>query len=97
MAKKKRYVMVRTNTAGVFAGYLENRKGKEVKLTKARRIWYWAGAASLSQLAKEGTSQPEKCKFPVPVDEVILTEMIEMIPITAKAKRSIDNVEVWSK
>ena len=42
------YVLVRTYSAGVHAGYLSERKGKEVKLIKARRIWYWDGAASLS-------------------------------------------------
>ena len=45
------YCMVRTYSAGVFAGYVESRKGKEAVLRNARRIWHWAGAASLSQLA----------------------------------------------
>lgn len=90
------YCMVRTYSAGVFAGYVESRDGKEATLRKARRIWYWAGAASLSQLATDGTSKPTECKFPCEVDEVILTEVIEIIPITAKAKASIDSVPVWT-
>ena len=89
------YSMVRTYSAGVFAGYVESRDGKEVVLRKARRIWYWAGAASLSQLAAEGTTKPEECKFPCEVDKVILTEAIEIIPITEKAKQSISEVVVW--
>ena len=89
------YCMVRTYSAGVFAGYIESRNGKEAVLRNARRIWYWDGAAILSQLATDGTSKPEKCKFPVAVDKVILTEVIEIIPITEKAKRSIDEVKVW--
>lgn len=95
VSKLGKYVMVRTNTAGVFAGHLVSRKGKEVKLKNARRIWYWAGAASLSQLAMEGTSKPSDCKFPCPVDEVELTEAIEIIPITKAAEESIKNVPVW--
>ncbi len=87
--------MVRTYSAGVFAGYIESRDGKEAVLRKARRIWYWDGAASLSQLATDGTSKPENCKFPCEVDKVILTEVIEIIPISEKAKRSIDSVPVW--
>ena len=59
-----RYVIVRTYSAGVFAGNLESRNGREVVLRSARRIWYWDGAATLSQLAMEGTSKPENCKFP---------------------------------
>lgn len=89
------YCMVRTFSAGVFAGYLESREGKEATLRNARRIWYWDGAASLSQLATDGTNKPENCKFPCPVDRVTLTEVIEIIPITKKAKKSIEEVAVW--
>jgi len=91
----KKYVMVRTYTAGVFVGHLKSRKGKEVVLQDARRIWYWKGAASLSQLAQTGTTRPSECKFPCPVDEVILTEAIEILTVTAKAKKSIESVPVW--
>lgn len=92
---KKQYVIVRTYSAGVFAGYLKYRKGKEVELEKARRIWYWEGAASLSQLAMEGTSKPESCKFPCEVNYVLLTEAIEILKVTEKAKKSIASVPVW--
>lgn len=91
------YCMVRTFSAGVFAGYIESRNGKEAVLRNARRIWQWAGAASLSQLATDGTSDPNNCKFPIPVDKVILTEVIEIIPITEKAQKSIQGVPVWKK
>lgn len=93
--EEKTYVIVRTFSAGVFAGYLESRDGKEVVLTDARRIWYWAGAASLSQLAMEGTSKPGECKFPVAVNRVILTEAIEILDVTPEAKKSIEAVPVW--
>lgn len=89
------YCMVRTFSAGVFAGYIESREGKEAVLRNARRIWYWSGAASLSQLATDGTTNPGGCKFPCAVDKVILTEVIEIIPITEKAKKSIEEVPVW--
>jgi len=95
MLEGMEYCMVRTYSAGVFAGYVESREGKEIVLRKARRIWYWSGAASLSQLATDGTSEPEHCKFPCEVDKVTLTEAIEIIPMTAKAKASIEAVPVW--
>jgi hypothetical protein len=95
MAKASRYVIVRTYSAGVFAGTLVSRKGKEAVLARARRLWYWAGAASLSQLAVEGTSQPEACKFPVEVPRVTLTEVIEILDVTEQARRSIAKVAVW--
>ena len=95
--KGMKYVMCRTYSAGVFAGYLESRKKKEVVLRKARRIWYWSGAASLSQLAMEGTSDPENCKFPCEVDRVELLDTIEILDVTEKAKKNIAEVEIWKE
>lgn len=90
------YVLVRTYSAGVHVGYLSKEKGKEVTLKKSRRIWYWDGANSLSQLAKDGVSKPQNCKFTVEIDEIRLKEAIEVIPCTAKAQESINSVKVWS-
>jgi hypothetical protein len=92
-----KYVIVRTYSAGVFAGYLESRNGQEVVLRKARRIWYWSGAASLSQLAEEGTNDPDNCKFPQEVDKVELLQAVEILDITKKAQESIKNVTIWKK
>lgn len=89
------YVIVRTYSAGVFAGYIESRNGQEVVMRKARRIWYWDGAASLSQLAMEGTSKPENCKFPCEVDKVELLNAIEILTCTKKAEKSIKGVSIW--
>jgi hypothetical protein len=89
--------IVRTYSAGVFLGTVKERNGKEVLLTDARRIWYWDGAASCSQLANEGTSKPQNCKFPAPVAEVLLTEAIEIIPATEAAIASIAAVPEWKK
>lgn len=89
------YCIVRTYSAGVFAGYVEKREGKEVTIRKVRRIWYWDGANSLSQLAVDGTLKPENCKFACEVDTIIVTEAIEIIPCTEKARKSIMEVEEW--
>ena len=90
-----RVCMVRTYSAGVFIGTVAERDGKEVTLTNARRIWYWDGAATLSQLATEGTSKPKNCTGPAPVAEVVLTEAIEFIPATEAAIASIAAVPEW--
>jgi hypothetical protein len=89
------YVIVRTYSAGVFAGILISRDGKEVVLAQARRLWYWAGAASLSQLAQTGTSKPLDCKFPELVDSILLTEAIEILSVTKHAQLIIEEVPVW--
>lgn len=91
-----RYVICRTYSAGVFAGNIESRCGREVVLRNARRLWRWSGAASLSQLAIDGTSKPGDCKFPKAVDRVELLEAIEIIDVTTKAEASIKGVSVWS-
>jgi len=95
--KQRPYVMVRTYSAGVFAGILASRKRKEVVLLNARRIWYWAGAASLSELATRGTSKPNECKFPVEMPRVTLTEAIEIIDVTPVAQASIAAVPTWTR
>lgn len=92
-----KYVIVRTYSAGVFAGYLKKQEGKEGTVLKARRLWYWDGAASLSQLAMEGVSKPENCKFPVEVDQIVLTEIIEVLDCTKKAQDSIKGVKIWNQ
>ena len=89
------YVIVRTYSAGVFAGYLKSREGKEVELVNVRRLWYWDGAASLSQLATDGVSKPQNCKFPQEVSSIVLTEAIEILPCSEKAKKSIGSVGIW--
>lgn len=88
-------VVVRTYSAGVHFGVLKSRDGKEVVLENAIRIWYWDGACSLSQLAVEGTKKPGECKFAVPVNEILLTEAIEVIPATPQAVESIRGVPSW--
>jgi hypothetical protein len=92
---KKKYVIVRTYSAGVFAGYIKSRKGQEVILEKARRLWYWKGAASLSQLAVDGVSCPQECKFPAEVSKIELLQAIEILDVTPKAQKSIASVEIW--
>ena len=92
-----KYVVVRTYSAGCFAGYLESQKKQEVVLRDARRLWYWSGASSLSQLAMEGVKDPDECKFPCVVHTIKLLEAIEIIDATEEAKESIDNVVIWKQ
>ena len=94
---KKKMVIVRCASAGAFAGELESRKGNEVVMRNARRLWFWRGAASLSQMAMEGTSNPSGCKFPCEVGRVELIGVIEILEMTEKAVKSIKEVPVWKQ
>ena len=92
-----RFVCVRTYSAGVHCGYLKERNGKEVTLVNAIRVWCWYGACSLSQLATDGSSELSKCKYSVTVPEILLTEAIEIIPMTEKAKSQMEGAKRWKK
>ena len=89
------YVIIRASEAGVFAGELRTRAGAEAVLVNARRLWYWDGAATLSQLANDGVSKPQNCKFPAEVPTIIILGVIEVIPATDRARKSIAGVEEW--
>lgn len=90
-----RKVIVRGDRSGVFFGTLLERNGQEVVLTDCRRLWYWDGASSISQLAVDGTAKPANCKFTVVVDFISILDAIEIIPCTPKAIKSIEGVPVW--
>lgn len=95
MINKK--VIIRATNAGVFFGTLIDKEGDEVTLVNARRIWYWDGAASISQLAVNGTSAPHNCKFTVTVPEISIMGVIEIIPCSEEAVTSIEGVKEWKR
>ena len=92
-------VIIRSYGAGVFYGTLNEVEKAEdkywVELLNCRRIWYWSGAASLSQLAAEGVKNPKNCKFTVTVDSLVISSVIEIIPTTEEAQKNIEGVPVW--
>lgn len=97
MKKTQKYVLIRSKDSGVHTGYLKSKVRDEVVLLNARRIWYWAGAASLSQLAMEGTKKPAECKFPCTVDNITILGVCEIIEMTKAAQKSIEAVPVWKQ
>lgn len=94
--KESKYVIVRAYQAGCFAGHFISREGSEVHLKDARRLWAWKGAASLSQMAVDGVSCPNECKFPVAVPFIEILGVIEVITTTEKAEASIKAVPIWA-
>lgn len=89
--------IIRCDRAGVFYAEIKERRGSEADLVNSRRLWYWDGAASLSQLATEGVTRPERCKFTVTVPSMTVLGVIEVIPCTEAAVKSIDGVRVWKR
>lgn len=93
--KKENYYIVRGDRSGVFAGNIKERNGKEVTMENVRRLWYWDGANSISQLAKYGTDKPDNCKFSVEVEEILVLDAIEIDLCNAEAEKSIKAVKEW--
>lgn len=88
-------VIIRGDRSGVFFGTLIERNGKEVKIRNCRRLWSWSGANSLSELAVNGTANPDQCRFTVSVKEMEVLDAIEIIPCTDKSIKSIEGVVEW--
>ena len=95
MMNKK--VIVRGDRSGVFFGTITKKEGREVTLENCRRLWFWRGAASISQLAVDGTSNPSGCNFTVTVERITILDAIEIILCTDKAIRSIEGVAEWKR
>jgi hypothetical protein len=98
MAKKSNpYVIVRSHTAGVHAGFLQSRTKDSLVLTQSRRLWRWQGG-SLSEVAVYGPASGEnKFGAPVPKTEIISPQGFEIAHTTVKAKDAIRAVEEWRK
>lgn len=90
--------IIRTYSAGVWYGEIKSIQGTVAVITNARRLWYWSGAASLSQMAIEGVKNPSSCKFTMTITDdegVYLPQVIEILPTTEQARKSIESVPDW--
>jgi len=87
--------MIRTYSAGVHFGKVVFHDKKEVTLKNAYRVFYWKGACSLSQLAMEGSKERSECKISMPVEEIYLSEAIEIIPMTNEAFQNLAGGSLW--
>lgn len=89
------FVIVRASSAGVFFGIPKQIANGMVMLDKCRRFWYWNGAASLSQLAKDGTDKTD-CKFSVRTDSHVVMGVVEIIPCTKTAEKKLNAQKEWT-
>jgi len=89
-----RTVVVRTFSAGVWCGTLEQKAGKEVVLANARRMWCWwcEESISLSGVVVYGINR-SKSKIAAPVPQVWL-EAIEIMPVEGAPAESIMGAEI---
>lgn len=93
--------IIRSYGAGVFAGYVKSKtaeaNGVNVVLVNSRRIWYWSGACSLSQIAVEGSKNINDCKIAMVVPYQFIANVIEIIPMSKESFKNIMGAEIWKK
>lgn len=89
-------VLARGEKSGVFYGTLAEQDGREVRLTNVRNVWRWRGARCLMDLARDGVSRPEECRFSVKLDEIVMTDCVQILPVSEKAVGIIEAVPEWT-
>ncbi|HKT85597.1 MAG TPA: hypothetical protein VJQ77_05875 [Novosphingobium sp.] len=86
-----KYVVVRTRDAGVHAGLLKSRLGRECELQDSRRLWRWRvngnKGITLSDVAVHGLDKRDT-RVGSPVS-ILLTEDCEIIECTPEAAENI--------
>lgn len=82
------FVLIRTHSAGVHCGTLADCSGTVMVLIDARRVWRWKGANTLHELALHGADE-DYTRISEPVPRIMLTQGVEVIPCSEKAKRNL--------
>ena len=94
-------VIIRSCGAGVFFGTLNEAEQTEerwtVELLNCRRLWNWNGACSITQLAVDGTKEPDNCRFTITENSIVVASVIELHECSKKAIESIEKVKEWKK
>jgi hypothetical protein len=88
-------VLIRTYSAGVHFGTLKehDRANQVVVLTNAKRLHYWDGSCSLSQVAVSGVGKGSRISVSVP--EITLARAIEIIPMSKEAATQMMEAKEW--
>ena len=71
-------VLVRGIQSGVYFGTLVERNGQEVEMSNVRNLWRWNGANTLLDLAENGVSRANDCRFTNKVESLVLTDVCEI-------------------
>jgi hypothetical protein len=87
------YVIVRSRDSGVHAGTLAYHRDRHVRLTDARRLWYWVAAKehTLSAVSLHGLKSDSKIASAV--ESIDVLDACEIIPCTDTAKASIQGAK----
>lgn len=90
-----KYVIVRSHMAGVFFGILSAKEGTELTLSNARKLYYFVGANTVEDLAKQGALDVANCQFTVEIETMVISDFVQILPCTEKAINNIKSVPAW--
>jgi hypothetical protein len=79
----KQRVLIRSEKSGVWFGELVYRRGSEVTLNNARKVWSWKGANTTSELSLRGPQSGSR--IAEPVDGAIILGVCEVLVATPEA------------
>ena len=94
MARQSRFVIVRDNRAGVYAGVKLRVAGKTV-LRDARHIWSWQGRLSTADIAARGLG--EGSKVSPSVRRIELCDVVQINDCSAIARKNIEEFPAWQR
>lgn len=98
--KKDQFYIIRAEKAGVFLCKILKADGNTLQVNNLRRLYRWAGALDVTQIAKEGVSNPNNCKFSVQLggeDTSVIYNVIESHTCTDKALQTLNSVPAWKQ
>jgi len=93
---KNKICIIRSYASGVHFGEVAETRdtvhGLSVTLKNSRRIHYWEGACSLSQVAMEGIKTG---RVAMELLEIQVENVIEIIPMSESSIDNLKNQAVW--
>lgn len=91
-----KFVVVRTESAGVHVGILVSRSKNEAELENARCVWQWEGANTLYELAAHGASMDADTRISEPAPGlVLLLGVISIIQVTSEEAKTNLSTSRW--
>lgn len=87
-------IIARIDRAGVFYGTLDYIDSEIIRLKDTRRIYFWNGAMSVTDMAAKGITGG-KVTIPVTSVEFMTDKVVELNECSNEAVKSIEAIEAW--
>ena len=87
-------IIARIDRAGVFHGTLDYIDNEIIRLKDVRRIYYWNGALSVTDIAAKGITGG-KVTVPVSTVEFMSDKIVELNECSDESTKSIEAIKPW--